>query len=1261
MRVAILLVTCSLGMGHLFAQSQLPAGYRPYHLQHVSAEEAAAKLDSVLPPNAQIVVDRKLNRVMVAGDQETNRLTTEFINSYDQPPRQPIRVAERQLRSTVRSYDVGGGQVDRVAAQLRSKYSNQRDVRFATDPRTGQLIVIAPLSIHQEIARQFPAREVNRTPEPQRPSPAVAPLRAIEPPQSLRYQLREVSWRDFEDDLQRIWSRRLSLSTQRNGEIATFTFTSEQTGGASIEVDRRTNLVTIQAPRNFARQLENVIQTIDRPRAEGQPSARVVSAGRADPAKVQKAVWLLENLKEQNNAAAQVAPRLADRKIPRQGGGQIVAKIFQEKIPEKKGAPPKPDDAEDDGGLIGPVRIEFLEELDVIIIRGNPRDVERVTKIINQIQSFAGATQPEVQIYQLQHINGEAVAELVSQLYSQVYEPRQGSISITPLGKPNALLLVGRPESLKSVIGLIEKLDTPVAPRTQLEVFQLRYMSALDAERRIEEFFASEAAATAQGQPGVTGTTTPRTGLSTRVRITSDYRSNSLIVQASPRDMQEVALLIAKIDVIQSNASNEVLVFKLKNALAEDLAPVLQDALNGQLYGAGIGRTASGLGGAAQQAIGQAGTTQQQIASVRSAMLSLMTVDTESGKVLKSGIMFDVRVTADTNSNSLVVTGPAENMELIGVLVEQLDQLPSANAQIKVFTVINGDATTLLEMLQLLFGQQTGQTNQGGAFGQLPVTGASGGESSLVPLRFAMDTRTNSIIVSGSEGDLLVIEALLARLDLDDIQSRNTTVFRLRNAPALDVADAINEFLDGRQTINNIDPTVISPFEQTERAVIVVPEVVSNSLIVNATDEYYEEIKRIILELDRRPPMVMIQVMIAEITLNDTEEFGVELGIQDSMVFTRGLTTGIAGEPAVGFPFNQQNIGNSGDAASLATREFLAGQGINNLGLGRINADLGYGGLVLSAGSESLNVLVRALHDKGKLQILSRPQIMTMDNLPAFIQVGSRVPRITSVQQVNNGTINNTVLENVGILLGVTPRTSPDGLIVMEIDAEKSSLGAEADGIPISISATGDVIRSPQINITTAQTTISARSGQTVVFAGLITKENMSFMHGVPVLSDIPILGRAFRYDGWADRRTELMIILTPYIVDGDDDIDWLNTTEADRMHWCFGDVLDVHGEAALSLKGGGHVTGPQPQVVYPHLDPTASEPQPQPVEELPPARQSGEPRSDLPPPVRTAPDQSNTNRVNENTARFVPIRRTYNTESSPQEWISRLPAPQIQ
>ena len=304
----------------------------------------------------------------------------------------------------------------------------------------------------------------------------------------------------------------------------------------------------------------------------------------------------------------------------------------------------------------------------------------------------------------------------------------------------------------------------------------------------------------------------------------------------------------------------------------------------------------------------------------------------------------------------------------------------------------------------------------------------------------------------------------------------------------------------------------------------------------------------------------------------------------------------IGGTLAPGYGFNNQPIGNSAAGAntlgipnSLGTAGNVAGQGLYNFGVGRTNSTLGYGGLVLSASSDSVSVLLRALQQDERLEVLSRPQIMTLDNQAAYVQVGQRVPRVNSSSITAAGNqINTITLENVGLILGVTPRISPDGLVVMELDAEKSALEPLSSGIPISVLTNGQVITSPIIDITTAQTTVSAADGQTLIFAGLISTEKDVIKRRVPYLSDIPILGNLFRYDSTTKNRSELLIIMTPHIVKTNEDMDRVKRLEASRMSWCLADAEAMHGN--LGVRGrNDHWHDTETAVVYPDVEPGMS------------------------------------------------------------------------
>ena len=535
-------------------------------------------------------------------------------------------------------------------------------------------------------------------------------------------------------------------------------------------------------------------------------------------------------------------------------------------------------------------------------------------------------------------------------------------------------------------------------------------------------------------------------------------------------------------------------------------------------------------------------------------------------------------------------------MALVEALIEQLDRVADAETQIKVFQILNGDAETLLAMLETLFqagqnqqGQQQGQ--QGGNLTQLPLQAASSSDgSSLINLRFSVDLRTNSIIASGPAGDLQVVEDLLNRLDERDLNERQVVVHRLSNAPVLDVAEAINTWLEDRAAINDEDPRAVGGLNQTNREVIVVPEVVSNSLIIQARPEYLAEISEIITALDRRPPMVKVKILIAEVDLNRIEQFGIQVGVQDSLLFDRG--TSVNPNPngivtGVGFPFN----GNPPAVfpnRNATNRETLAGQALSNLGLGAINSELGYGGLVLSAANESINVLIRALEDKQCLRVLNRPHIMTMENLQGRVIVGASVPRVAGTTSTNFGITQDIEFVDVGVIIEVTPRVSPDGMIVMAVNAKKSEVGPEESGVVIGVSE-GVPIRSPSIIEREANTTLMARSGQTVVFAGLIQETKLHVQRGAPILSDLPVIGPLFKFETDDVSRKELMIIMTPYLITDDESLDMQNNDEMDRMHWCLCDVAEVYGNTDYA---GFEGQEDAVETYYPDMDPTGLQPQ---------------------------------------------------------------------
>jgi type II secretion system protein D len=1179
----------------------------------------------------------------------------------------------------VRAYQVAPAAMDSVLRQLAERFPETSGVKITHDPRSAQIVVLAPRSVQDQVAAMLAPQPSGQPTGPSVPaaSSQLAQSNAARGPKVV--QLSRLTPQEFEASLASVFGRRLPVTVEHGGEWARYQMDTRG-GRVSMIVDRKAGQVALEGPIALADAWGQIVETLDN-HSSASDDTRVVPLAKAKSDDVMKALNAIRD-----GGAMIPVPSLANGgQDPTDGSqgpaGKYINMIFKQNdhanasnllaqagpLAQAQGQPddnqnPNPNQPAQPatpgvpgvGELIGPVQIEFLPGLDIIVVRGNPRDVEMVQNIIKEIERRSAETQPKIEIVPLRFVNGSTLATLVQNLYTQTLETRLGTVTIIALGKPNSLLLIGRPEAVDSVVALIKRLDLPVNPNSMFQVFPLHNASAQAALTVVNGFFAN------RNIPGSLGAVTGGS-------VVADYRTNSLIVQAAPRDLQEIEALIKRIDAPDSAATYKMKVFQLKNSLAEDLAPVLQAAITGQQLrttgtqgqagqggggpglggfgpgggapgagvggggagggfgggagggaaGGGFGGAGAGAGGGFGGAGGAGGAANQNQANQQQRSRNItFSITDPTGQVttFRSGIVTDILITPDVRANTLIVSAPAVSMDLIAALIKELDQLPSAEAAIKVFTVEKGDVNSLIQMLQTLFGQQTVAGPFGGAI-TLP-SGDEGGAT--VPIRFSADLRTNSIIASGSANALAVVEAILTKLELTQAQGRSTSIYKLKNVDANSVATAITTFLTQERTQElqfQVQGTQ-SAAEQIARQVVVVAEQNSNSIIISATPQYYKEIMALVEKIDVRPGSVMTQVVIAEVTLDNTDEFGVELGLQDSVLFDRSLigatnfitrsitstlpngtqtTTNVVvgADNNPGFNFNNQPLGNSASDTALASAAHVGSQGLSSFSLGRTNSQLGYGGLVLSASSEGVSALLRALAECRRVDVISRPQIMTMDNQRAFLLVGQSVPRITSSTPSVNGTTNATTLDNVGVILQVQPRITMQGppespstpIVTMQMDVEKSTVGSDADGIPISISTTGAVIRSPKYDRSAAQSIVSVLDGQTIVMAGLITSTKNQFHRRVPYLSNIPIVGHLFRYDQTAQERKELLILLTPHVVLNEADADRIKQAEMARMSWCLGDVIKLDGNKGLRSRYGDWGDS-ETVTVYPEMNP---------------------------------------------------------------------------
>ncbi len=305
------------------------------------------------------------------------------------------------------------------------------------------------------------------------------------------------------------------------------------------------------------------------------------------------------------------------------------------------------------------------------------------------------------------------------------------------------------------------------------------------------------------------------------------------------------------------------------------------------------------------------------------------------------------------------------------------------------------------------------------------------------------------------------------------------------------------------------------------RNIQVVSDKDNNTILIVATPTEYSVIEAALKKLDVPQRQVVIEVTIAEVVLTDDLQFGVEWLFKGAAPYGRGS----------GGLFNQTAPFNPAVPNATTTTTTTTGTPVNSTA-----------GLALSAGFNyllnSLNFpggIQAALHlldNYGNVKVISNPHLSALDNQKATIKVGDRIPicQQTYVGAGTVGTVNNAVTTtssyiDTGVLLQVTPHVNAGGLVTLEVQAEVSVAGTTANPCD-----------APPINTRSVQTLLAVPSGQTMVMGGLILEDKENSSAGLPLLARIPILGGLFGNQELKNNRTELVLFITPRVVENEAD-----------------------------------------------------------------------------------------------------------------------------
>ena len=464
-------------------------------------------------------------------------------------------------------------------------------------------------------------------------------------------------------------------------------------------------------------------------------------------------------------------------------------------------------------------------------------------------------------------------------------------------------------------------------------------------------------------------------------------------------------------------------------------------------------------------------------------------------------------------TNVLIISDRASNILRIDRIIGEMDKEIDSDIEIiKLEHAFAAEVVRLLTGLNLTSPDQKPQ--------------AGGG------IKITADERTNSVLLIGERAQRLKYRAIIADLDAPVESSGNTHVVYLRYAEATNIATILNTV--GQEAIKaegkNVGAAGGGAAGGGAESVSVQADEASNALVITAPASIFPSLRSVIQQLDIPRAQVHIEAIIAEVSLDTSQEIGVQWA-----AYEEGTLAAVSRFRGSGLGIDEIGAAVSADDPSGISIPEGA-----TLGLGSI-ADSGL----------SFITLIRALAGDGETNLLSTPSIVTLDNQEAEIIVGQNVPFVTGESTGTSSDTSNPFRtierEDIGISLKVKPQINEGNAITMELEQEVSSIGA-------SSADTVDVVT----NKRSIRTTVQLEDAEMLVLGGLIDDAYIDNVQKVPLLGDIPIIGALFRSTRTSKVKRNLMVFIRASIIKDPDKARMLSQNKYDFMR---GLQLDARGE----------------------------------------------------------------------------------------------------
>ncbi len=503
--------------------------------------------------------------------------------------------------------------------------------------------------------------------------------------------------------------------------------------------------------------------------------------------------------------------------------------------------------------------------------------------------------------------------------------------------------------------------------------------------------------------------------------------------------------------------------------------------------------------------------------------------------VLRPLISPNNTINANPGNNSLVITDYADNLRRIARIIAAMDV--SNATEVEVLELKNAIAVDLAPLvLKLLDATSTS-------------TGATAGAADTgFKTTVIAEPRSNTLIVrAANPARVALVKSLVEKLDQPSNKGNgelgNLHVVYLKNADATKLAATLRAALSGAAVSPSTGAATGTPGGTTSTPAVtsggqVQADTATNSLIITAPDPQYRQLREVIERLDARRAQVYVESLIAEVSADRAAEFGVQWqsaagNAGDSVIGLLGTNFGVGGKNIISLA--------TGAAAGTVTPA----------------AGLNIGAAKQTNGVYVLGFLARFLETSGAGNVLSTPNLLTLDNEEAKIVIGQNVPFITGQftnTNAGNGAVNpfQTIeRKDVGLTLKVKPQISENGTVKLTIFQEVSSVDA----------ATISSANGPTTNKRTIESNVLVEDGSVVVLGGLLQDDYSGSNDKVPGLADVPFFGNLFKSESRKRKKTNLMVFLRPVVVRDAAASDRLSVDRYEQMRLGLKDAQPVPSE----------------------------------------------------------------------------------------------------